>query len=53
MISEAMELRRAGYAVVFVSLLCALAIGGSDTKRKNMESVFSNDGSSETQDDMV
>uniref|UniRef100_A0A2N9IY67 Formin-like protein n=1 Tax=Fagus sylvatica TaxID=28930 RepID=A0A2N9IY67_FAGSY len=48
-----MELRRAGYAVVFVSLLCALAIGGSDTKRKNMESVFSNDGSSETQDDMV
>ncbi|KAF3443755.1 hypothetical protein FNV43_RR13445 [Rhamnella rubrinervis] len=35
-----MELRRAGYAVVFVILLCALAIGSSVRKKKVAETLF-------------
>lgn len=38
-----MEMRRAGYAVVFVILLCALAIGSSVRKRKLAET-FVDDG---------
>lgn len=37
-----MELRRAGYAVVFVILLCALAIGSSVRKKKVAETFFNN-----------
>ncbi|KAM4093247.1 hypothetical protein ACB094_06G100400 [Castanea mollissima] len=50
-----MELRRAGYAVVFMSLLCTLAIGGSDAKRRTMDTFFSNRDSLKTheQDGMV
>ena len=50
-----MELRRAGYAVIFMSLLCKLAIGGSDAKRRTMDTFFSNGDSSKTheQDEMV
>ena len=52
---EDMELRRAGYAVIFMSLLCKLAIGGSDAKRRTMDTFFSNGDSSKTheQDEMV
>ncbi|XVE49777.1 hypothetical protein DITRI_Ditri01bG0109000 [Diplodiscus trichospermus] len=39
-----MEMRRAGYAVFYVILLCALAMGGSEGKRNIPENFFANEG---------
>uniref|UniRef100_A0A9I9DJ36 FH2 domain-containing protein n=1 Tax=Cucumis melo TaxID=3656 RepID=A0A9I9DJ36_CUCME len=41
-IQREMELRRAGYVVVFVTLLCALAIASSEGRRKTVEMVLTN-----------
>lgn len=49
-----MELRRAGYAVAFMILLCVLQIGVSDAKRKITETIYSDGGCPESIDaDMV
>lgn len=48
-----MGLRGAGYAVVFVILLCTLSIRGSDVKKKIALTFFTNGDSSETDGKMV
>jgi hypothetical protein len=47
-----MELRRAGYTVIFVILLCGLSIRGSDAKR-TAETLVRNGGSQEPDEEMV
>lgn len=42
MIQREMELKRASYVVVFVILLCALAIASSEGRRKTIEMVLAN-----------
>ncbi|XP_022725906.1 formin-like protein 3 isoform X2 [Durio zibethinus] len=39
-----MKMRRVGYAIVFVILLCALAMGSSEGKRRIPEIFFANEG---------
>lgn len=58
MIQREMELRRASYVVVFVTLLCALAIASSEGRRKTVEMVLNYAGdcpftSSQFEADMV
>ena len=49
-ISKAMVLRRAFYAVVFVILLCTLAIGDSEGNKKTLETFLKNGDGCVTQE---